>query len=349
MIQGLIFNLQSPDRLYTGSFRADTQATVDEASPRAILPAMRRGLLALCFATIAAVSIADKWCFVVAGDGRSNDVNPDMSGMNSPVVAKLFQAIKAENPKFMLWTGDLVHGEYGKITTPIAQQLAHWKQSASVLTGVGILPVRGNHETVGDPKGSIWQKSIKPLIDANHVSYFKGETGYSYTFTPKQDPKLTVIALDQYVHAHRVNLTELEAALQRAKDSGVKNVVVFAHEMAFTCTAHGDDDNLSKFTADRDKFLELLEMYGVRYFFAGHDHCYDWMEIRHKKWPQGYTLNQIVAGTAGAPFYKDQGYFGDHGSYDLTRKEHRDGTYGYMLVELDDNEKMTVTFKEIKP
>ena len=97
------------------------------------------------------------------------------------------------------------------------------------------------------------------------------------------------------------------------------------------------------------KFLELLEMYGVRYFFAGHDHTYDWMVIKHTKWNPNYALNQIVAGTSGAPFYADKGYFGDHGTYELVRKEHKDNTYGYLLVEVDDNSNVTVTFKTVTP
>jgi hypothetical protein len=308
---------------------------------------MKRAVAASLALVFAAFAAADSWSFVVTGDGRTNDNTPDMSGINTAAMTNLFKAIDAEHPRFMLWTGDLVHGVYGKITTPMDQQLTTWKKMTDMLHGVAILPVRGNHETVGDPDGKLWQKLIRPLIDPNHVSYFKGEEGFSYSYTPSQDPQLTVIAVDQYIRQHRVNLVELEKALKAAKDKGAKNIMVFAHEMAFTCTSHGDNENMSKFPSERDTFLELLEMYGVRYFFAGHDHTYDWMEIRHKKWNPSYVLNQIVAGTAGAPFYADKEYFGDHGSYDLIRKEHKDRTLGYMLVTVDDSEKVTVTFKEV--
>lgn len=308
---------------------------------------MKRAFAAVICIALASITLAQKWSFVVAGDGRTNDQTPDPTGINMPVVTKLFAAINAEHPKFLLWTGDLVHGEYGKVTVPIAQQLTTWKQSASVLENVAMLPVRGNHEGYGDSDGKIWQRLIRPFMDSAHVNYFKGEEGYSYSFTPRNDPKVVVIAVDQYVHQHRVNLVELESALRKAKASGAKNIFVFAHEMAFTCTSHGDNENLAKFKDDRNKFLELLEMYGVRYFFAGHDHTYDWMEIKHPKWASNYVLNQIVAGTAGAPFYVDKGYFGDHDGYDLTRKEHKDGTFGYILVEIDAAEKVTVTFKEL--
>jgi len=308
-----------------------------------------KGLAAATLICLSSLAGADTWTFVVAGDGRTNDVTPDPSGINLPVFSKLVSAIQSEHPKFLLYTGDLVHGIYGKVTAPVDQQLATWKRAIGPLAGVTILPVRGNHESYGDQDGKAWLKQMKPLVDAAHVTYFKGEVGFSYSFSPKNDPALVVIAVDQFIHEHRVNLGELESALERANRSGAKNIIVFAHEMAFTCASHGDNENMAKFKSDRDTFLELLEMYGVRYFFAGHDHTYDWMEIKSSKWAANYTLNQIVAGTAGAPFYKDRGYYGDHDGYDLVRREHLDNTYGYLVVTVDDGEALKVTFKSVQP
>jgi len=127
------------------------------------------------------------------------------------------------------------------------------------------------------------------------------------------------------------------------------SIFVFAHEMAFTCALHGDKESMAKFKADRHAFLGLLEMYGVRFFFAGHDHTYDWKEIKSSKWPANYSLNQIVAGTAGAPFYKNKGYYGDHGGYDLVRKDRKDTPMGNILADVDDKEAVKVSFKEIQP
>ncbi|AIE85497.1 metallophosphoesterase family protein [Fimbriimonas ginsengisoli] len=299
------------------------------------------------FVALAATAGADTWTFVVAGDGRTNDKTPDFSGINLPILNKMVTAIKAEHPRFMLFTGDLVHGVYGLVKAPVDEQLDRWKKAVAPLYGVAIYPVRGNHETYGDKDGKIWMSKIKPIIDAGNVSYFKGEEGYSYSFATRDKSKTVVIAVDQFIHEHRVNLDELKQTLEKARKARAKNIFVFAHEMAFTCTAHGDDENMSKFKEDRDKFLDLLQRYSVRYFFAGHDHAYDWMEIRTPRWPSNYTLNQIVAGTAGAPFYTDKGYFGDHGAYELKRKEHKDSTYGYLLVTVDDKKGVTVTFKEI--
>ena len=60
------------------------------------------------------------------------------------------------------------------------------------------------------------------------------------------------------------------------------------------------------------------------------------MEIRNWRWPSDYALNQIVAGTAGAPFYPDKTYFGAHDGYELVRLDHLQNTYGYLLVTVND-------------
>jgi hypothetical protein len=142
----------------------------------------------------------------------------------------------------------------------------------------------------------------------------------------------------------------LENVLKQAKANNASHIFVFAHEMAFTCASHPDSENMAAFPTERDKFLELLESYGCEYFFAGHDHTYDWMAIKHQNWPANYVLNQIVAGTAGAPFYADKTYVGDHHGYDLTRLDHKQNTYGYLLVTVNDKDmKVIVTFETVSP
>jgi hypothetical protein len=55
-------------------------------------------------------------------------------------------------------------------------------------------------------------------------------------------------------------------------------------------------------------------------------------------------MHQIVAGTAGAPFYKMGEYAGVNPNYKLQRVSHFDNTYGYMLVEIN-GKTATITFK----
>jgi len=300
---------------------------------------------------------ADTWSFVVAGDGRTNikQLFPDPTGINTPVLKKLLQAVVPKKPEFMLFTGDLVIGENARVTANIAKQFQSWKNLVKeIAPDLTVLPIRGNHETYGDRDGKYWLAAFKPILDRNNVSYLPGEEGFSYFYIAPHHPEVVVIALDQFMptNNHRVNLVGLQNALQRAKTNHASHIFVVAHEMAFTCTSHPDNDNMAAFPAERNKFLSLLKDYGCEYFFAGNDHTYDWMAIKHSDWPTNYVLNQIVAGTAGAPFYPDKGYFGDHDGYSLTRLDHKQNTYGYLLVVVNDsasNKKVTVTFESVSP
>jgi 3',5'-cyclic AMP phosphodiesterase CpdA len=302
---------------------------------------------------------AESWSFAVAGDDRTDirQISVDPTGIHTEMLKKLLQAIVQQKPQFLLFTGDLVYGDSIRIATRIDGQFSAWKSLVkSEAPNLAILPVRGNHEINGDPNGIAWLAAFKPGLDANKVVYFPDQKGFSYTYSPPGHPETVIIALDQFMPAtlHRVDLPSLEQALKQAKANGAKHIFVFAHEMAFTCGCHPDADNMAAFPIDRDKFLELLRTYGCEYFFAGHDHLYDWMEIKNWRWPADYALNQIVAGTAGAPFYPDKTYFGNHDGYDLTRIEHKQNTYGYLLVTINDEAKagdkpVTVTFEAVNP
>ena len=297
---------------------------------------------------------AATWSFAVAGDDRT-DVRADKvdpSGIHTEVLSKLLRTVAARKPAFLLFTGDLVYGDSLRIPAKVAEQLEAWKRiAATEAPGLTILPVRGNHETLGDPEGKDWIAAFEPGLSSNNVAWFPGQRGFSYLWMPPGHPESAVIGLDQYNPAtpHQIDIKGLEEALHKAKAAGATNLFCFAHEEAFTAGCHPDAETMSSHPTHRDKFLELLREYGCRHFFIGHDHFYDWMEIRNWRWPKDYVMNQIVAGTAGAPFYPDKTYFGDHDGYDLIRLDHRSNTYGYLWVTVNDTPKegeqaVTVTF-----
>jgi sulfur relay (sulfurtransferase) DsrF/TusC family protein len=302
---------------------------------------------------------AATWSFAVTGDDRTDIRAPqvDPTGIHTEILAKQLKAITESKPAFLLFTGDLVYGDSIRIPRKIGEQFSDWKKLVSEnAPGLTILPVRGNHETKGDPEGAAWLEAFEPMISSNSVTYFPGQKGFSYSYIVPQHPDTAVIAVDQYNPAalNQVDLKGLESAFKELKAKGVKNFFVFSHEMAFTAGCHPDSENMAAHPTDRDKFLELLHEYSCEYFFVGHDHFYDWMQIRNWRWPADYALNQIVAGTAGAPFYPDKTYFGAHDGYDLLRLDHKQNTYGYLLVTVNDQPKpgekpVTVTFETVAP
>jgi hypothetical protein len=318
-------------------------------------------LLVITVAMSATAALAGSWSFAVAGDDRTTTRppvgSPDPTGIHVPVAKKLLHVLNRAHPEFLLFTGDLVSGENTNITTKITDQFRAWTNLvATTVPHLPVYPVRGNHETYGDTNGAGWLEVFKPGLDAKNVTYLPGEEGFSYSFAAPGHPDTLIIALDQFMpgQVNRVNLDGLESVLKQAATNQVKHIFVFVHEMAFTCTSHPDSENMAAFPDQRDQFLQLLQHYGVNYFFAGHDHAYDWMAITHPDWPTNYVLNQIVAGTAGAPFYPDQTYFGDHHGFTLTRLDHKQNTYGFLLVKINDDaddaaKSVTVTFKSVKP
>ena len=318
-----------------------------------------RSLPLVLLLTLAPLTRGAVWSFVVAGDDRTDATaaTVDPTGIHTEILKKTLQDIVQKKAEFLLFTGDLVYGENIRIPAKIGEQFAAWKSIVnSTAPALTVLPVRGNHEINGDPNGEVWLASFKPGLDTNKVSYLPTQKGFSYSYSSPKHPETVVIGLDQFMPAtpHRVDLNGLETALKQAKADGAKHIFVFAHEMAFTCGMHPDNDNMAAHPTDRDKFLELLHIYGCDYFFAGHDHLYDWMEIRNWRWPSEYHLNQIVAGTAGAPFYPDKTYFGNHDGYELIRRDHKQNTYGYLLVTINDDAKgdeapVTVNFEKVNP
>lgn len=285
---------------------------------------------------------AEPWAFAVTGDDRTNpNDSPDPTSINTVIFKQLLHTIAARKPRFVLVTVDLVLGRNPVISADLATQFTNWLYFVKTeAPGLTILPVRGNHETKGDADGKLWLKYFKPYLDANQVTYFPQEEGFSYTYSPPDHPQTVVMAVDQYQagQIHRVNLTQLDQALQTARSHQQTHVFVFSHEMAFTTGQHPDAENMAAFPRQRDEFINLLASHGCEYFFAGHDHFYDWMVIRNPKWPAGQVVNQIITGTAGAPMYDASlGYYGDHHGYDLIRKENQVETFGYMWITVDDS------------
>lgn len=285
---------------------------------------------------------ADKFCFIVAGDGRSDpSAKPprpeDVNGVNTLITSEIRDAVLKEKAKFLMWTGDLALGS--KDDGPLFErQLMTWRGIMEPLYAkkISILACRGNHESRSTVSAAVWDKvfSGKYAMPGNGPAGEKNLT-FSKTFGP-----VLAIGLDQYSGNGRfVNQEWLDRVLK-----GNKKPFVFAmgHEPAFMDGAH--KDNMDNSPEKRDAFWESLIKAGSRVFFVGHDHLYDHMLVTKSGSEPGPVMHQIVAGTAGAPFYERGDYAGNNTYWTLERKAHFDKTYGYILVQIDGN-KATITFK----
>lgn len=280
-----------------------------------------------------------KWRFVVAGDGRADPKAKrpeDKNGVNTLITGEIANAVVREDAKFLMWTGDLVYG--AKSAETFEQQLTTWRDLMKPVYDrkIPVLACRGNHEAGATDSERVWQKVFSgpyampgngPDTEKNLSFYFgKGD--------------VLAIGLDQYIFGkEKVNQPWLDSVLAQYPKPFI---FAMGHEPAFMDGSH--KDTMDTDPKARDAFWGSLIKAGARVFFCGHDHLYDHMMVTKAGSNPGPELHQFVAGTAGAPFYKQGDYSGNNDGWTLKRVKHIDSTYGYIVVEIE-GLKATITFK----
>ncbi len=291
---------------------------------------------------LAAFGMADRFRFVVAGDGRSDpSAKPlrteDVDGINTLITGEIANAVVNEKARFLLWTGDLVLGNRNS-EAEHEKQLRHWVQIMAPVYAkhIPVLACRGNHEANSKETVSAWNRVFTgPMaMPQNGPAEAKNLTFY-YESGP-----VIAIGLDEYA-------TGYETVSQGWLDDVLKThphpfVFAFGHEPTFQDGSH--KDTMDADPKGRDVLWESLIRAGSRVFFAGHDHLYDHMVVTRAGSNPGPEMHQIVAGTSGAPFYKQGEYAGKNDGWNLKRVSHFDQTYGYLVVDINGNT-ATVTFK----
>lgn len=283
---------------------------------------------------------AQKWKFVVAGDGRSDSRSTrpqDESGVNAVITSEIARAVVAEDAKFLAWTGDLIIG-YQKKPEDQEKQLRYWLHLMKPLTDrkIKILATRGNHDAGGTDADQVWRKVFAGEV-AMPNNGPAGEEGMTFSY---ETGNVLMIGLDQYqAKKETVNQEWLDKVLAKNKKPFIFS---FGHEPAFMDGAH--KDTLDADPVRRDAFWKSLVKSGSRVYFCGHDHLYDHMTVVENGSKPGPEMHQLVAGTAGAPFYDPGAYNGQNTIWKLNRVKNISNTYGYIVVEIDGN-KATITFK----
>ncbi|MEZ0324922.1 MAG: metallophosphoesterase [Fimbriimonas sp.] len=284
---------------------------------------------------------AQKWCFVVGGDGRAagpaSKRPEDRGGVNYVITKEIAEATIRENARFLAWTGDLVYG-YSKDPATFERQLLVWRGIMQPLYNrhIKVLPCRGNHEAGAVESERIWNK----VFSGPHSLPQNGpasEKNLSWFYT-KGD--VLFVGLDQYqMLAETIDQGWFDKTL---KENPKPFVFSMGHEPAFMDGSH--TDTMDAHPEKRDVFWQSLIDAGSRAFFCGHDHLYDHMKVVRNGPNRGPEMHQYVAGTSGAPFYKEGVYRGKNTDWKLERVKHIDNTYGYLLVTIE-GKKATIEFK----
>jgi hypothetical protein len=253
------------------------------------------------------------WRFVVSGDSRGTD-----TGVNSTILSEIAAATVAENPDFILFSGDLVTGSPTPAT--LQTQLTYWRTLMAPVyaAGIDVYPVRGNRDA-----GSLaaWNNVFTGpyALPANGPP---GEENLTYSFAHNE---AFVLGFEQLApgQEHRVNQAWADQQLQA---NGRPLVLAFGHYPAFS-VEHADC--LDDYPAQRDAFWDSLAVAGGRVYFTGHDHFYDHAIVPAAS---GLPLLQLVVGTAGAPLATWSGTYADPAVTGVYHAEQ----YGYLLVEVDE-------------
>ncbi|BAX78733.1 metallophosphoesterase family protein [Labilibaculum antarcticum] len=273
------------------------------------------------------------WRFAVVGDTHV--------GYNSDTIAEMIPYLLEDNIDLILLCGDLVEG--GKKTTAeeLETEFEMWQTIFQPLydKGVGIYPVRGNHEDDADDNIMVWN-SIFTGDKALPQNGPTGETNLTYSF---QHKNAMFIGLDEYVNIHKVNQSWLDEELASNEQA---HVFVFGHEAAFKVF---HSDCLDDYSTERNTFWNSLTEACVKTYFCGHDHFFDATQIDDGDGNTENDIYQCLVGGGGAWLMPKYNYNGENSPYTVNAKYHRE-EHGYALVEIsgetESDLNVSITWKE---
>jgi hypothetical protein len=256
------------------------------------------------------------WRFAVFGDSRGTGAT---GGHADEILAAIATAALADGVDLVIFPGDLVYGS--SVPETLEAELHGWRDTMEILyaAGVGVYPVRGNHD---DGAFAPWDTVFSgpyAISDAGP----EGEV--NKTFAVEHENAL-FLGFDLYFTPHRVNQEWLDGQLAATT---AEHIFAFGHEPAY---AAYHPDCLDDYPDERDAFIQSLIAAGGRFYFAGHDHFYARAHIETGDAGPGFT--QIIVATAGAPAYAfDHDYGGDNGEASV-EDVFSDEPYGYILAEI---------------
>jgi hypothetical protein len=258
------------------------------------------------------------WRFAAFGDSRGTYA--EGGGHDEEILDAIATAALADGVDLIIFPGDLVLGS--SVPETLEAELLAWRDTMEILyaAGVGVYPVRGNHDDGAfEPWDNVFSGPYA-ISDAGP----DGEVNKTYAV---EHENALFLGFDLYVTPHRVNQAWLD---ERLAATSAEHIFAFGHEPAY---AAYHPDCLDDYPAERDAFIHSLIAAGGRTYFAGHDHFYAHAAIQESD--AGPEFYQLIIATAGAPAYVfDHDYGGDNGDASVT-DVFSDTPNGYLLVEVE--------------
>lgn len=184
-------------------------------------------------------------------------------------------------PAFVIVTGDLVNSEGD------AAQIAEYKRiTAKLDPAIKLYNVAGNHDVGNEPT-------------AESLARYRERFGPDYYTFRAGDMEGIVLNSNLEKGAEKVagEASKMEAwfraELAKAKQSGVKTVILFQHIPFFLKDANEPDQYFNIPKPVRERYLKLLHEAGAKYVFAGHLH--------HNSEGRDGDLDMVTTGPVGMP------------------------------------------------
>jgi 3',5'-cyclic AMP phosphodiesterase CpdA len=163
-------------------------------------------------------------------------------------------------PAFVVITGDLIHKP-----GDVLQNIEYLRIVGKIDRSIPVYNVAGNHDIENVPT---------PDTIFVYTNLFGPDR---YTF--RHANFVGIVLNSSVIHSPQETTGELEtqqqwlrAALQRARESQARHIVVFQHHPWFLKTADEPDQYFNIPRSRREPYLAAFREFGVRYLFSGHYH-----------------------------------------------------------------------------
>jgi Icc protein len=232
--------------------------------------------------------------FIAMADSRGST-----NGVNDAVLSDIVNLILQEDAVFVFFPGDLVSGSCTE--SILTSQIDHWRDImaplySSNMYGAKVYAGPGNHDICNSGSELVWQSIFSDLPSDGP----SGETNMTYSFD-YMNAHFIMLDTDRAGKFHTINYDWLADDLAATT---MEHIFVFGHDPAFPAGPHLGS-SLDYYPDQRDAFWQLLVDYDVDIYFAGHEHLYNHINVD--------GVDQIIAGTSGAPIY--HGYGGEFYHY----------------------------------
>jgi predicted phosphodiesterase len=184
-------------------------------------------------------------------------------------------------PAFVVVTGDLIN-EPGN-----ALQAAEYQRVAARLDPkIRLFSVPGNHDVENEPTSrslAAWRARFGPDYYTFRIGDVAGFVLNSNLEKAPQKVPQEAARMERW----------LQTELAKARQDGVKHLIVFQHISFFLADPNEEDDYFNIPRETRQRYLGILHEYGVRQVFAGHYH--------RNAWGLDGDLEMVTSGPVGMP------------------------------------------------